>query len=117
MASVYRINKGVGRPVLFQGLKGQYIAWFCAGLVGLLVCFAVLYVMDVRLWLLLPLVFGLGLGIFRLVFYLNGRFGEHGLEKLMAARRMPASLRFSGRRLFTGLRYAGFADRRMLERL
>jgi hypothetical protein len=37
MASVYQINKGVGKPIVFRGLKAQYIAYLAVGLVVLLV--------------------------------------------------------------------------------
>ena len=33
----YPINKGIGRPVEFKGLKAQYLFIFCGGLLALFV--------------------------------------------------------------------------------
>jgi hypothetical protein len=41
-ASVYKINKGINKPIEFKGLKAQYIAYLGAGLITLLILFAVL---------------------------------------------------------------------------
>ena len=35
----YPINKGIGRPVEFKGLKAQYLFIFCGGLLALFVLF------------------------------------------------------------------------------
>lgn len=103
MASVYQINKGVGRPMVFRGLVGQYIAYLAIGLVVLLVAFAVLYISGVSLLVVLPLVLGLGVGLFVGVGSLSARFGEHGLMKFFARRGLPAYVQFSSRQLFIGL--------------
>ncbi|WP_256006796.1 DUF4133 domain-containing protein [Pedobacter deserti] len=113
MNSVYQINKGINRPIVFRGLMGQYIGWLAAGLVSLLVGFAVLYVLGVPVYLLLPGVLGLGTALFVLVGRLSKRFGAHGLEKYFAARGLPVALRFRSRRLFTGLKYgSGLSGRK-----
>lgn len=104
MNKVYQINKGVNRPIVFRGLQGQYIAWLAAGLVALLVAFTVLYLAGTPLPVLLPLILGLGTGLFFGVGRLSGRFGVHGLEKFLAARGLPVALRFRSRRVFTGLK-------------
>ena len=39
----YPINKGIGRPVEFKGLKAQYLFIFCGGLLVLFVLFVILY--------------------------------------------------------------------------
>ena len=39
----YPINKGIGRPVEFKGLKAQYLFIFCGGLLDLFVLFVILY--------------------------------------------------------------------------
>lgn len=104
MSTVYQINKGVGKPIVFRGLQGQYIAWLAIGLVFLMVAFAVLYVAGMPVYVLLPLILGLGTGLFWSVGRLSRRFGVHGMEKYFAARGLPNYLRFSSRRLFTRLR-------------
>jgi len=106
MSLVYSINKGINKPIIFRGFQGQYIAWLAGGLVVLLLGFTVLYVAGVSLILLLPLVFICGGGLFVGVSHLSKRFGQHGLGKFLAKRGMPDYLRFSSRRVFTGLRVA-----------
>jgi len=104
MASLYSINKGVSKPIVFKGLKAQYIAYLAVGLVLLLVSFAVLYISGLSLLLVLPLILLLGTALFVLTFRLSHRFGEFGLRKFMAKRRLPGSIRFRSRRLFTSLK-------------
>jgi len=103
MASVYQINKGINKPIVFKGLKAQYIAYLAVGLVLLLITFAVLYICGVKLYIILPLVLGLGGGLFFAVIRLSHRYGEHGLSKYFAKKQLPAYIRFSSRRLFTQL--------------
>lgn len=103
MSSIYHVNKGVSKPIVFKGLKAQYIAYLAVGLVALLVAFTVLYICGVSLWVILPLVFGLGGTLCFSVFRLSHRFGEHGLMKFFAKRGLPSSIRFDSRRLFLGL--------------
>lgn len=105
MASIYQINKGVSKPIVFRGLKAQYIAYLAIGLVLLLISFAVLYICGVSLYLILPLILGLGMALYFTVTHLSHRFGEHGLGKYFAKRQLPAHIRFSSRSIFTaGLR-------------
>lgn len=106
--SVYQINKGVSKPIVFRGLKAQYIAYLAIGLVVLLVGFAVLYICGLSLWVILPLVLGLGTGLFFGVFRLSHRFGEHGLSKHFAKKQLPGFLKCNSRKVFIGLK--GGAD-------
>jgi hypothetical protein len=107
MSAVYQVNKGVSRPIVFRGLKAQYIAYLAVGLVGLLLLFAVLYISGLGLVWLLPLVLGLGVLLFLGVFRLSRRFGEHGLMKFWAGRRLPDCLRVGSRKVFLGLKTGG----------
>ena len=104
MGSIYQVNKGVSRPIEFKGLKGQYIGILASGLVFLLVLFAVLYISGVGLFMVLPVVFLLGGGLFVSVSRLSHRFGVHGLAKFLAKRGVPRFIRFRSRRVFTGLK-------------
>ena len=47
----YPINKGIGRPVEFKGLKAQYLFIFCGGLLVLFVLFVILYMVGVGQWI------------------------------------------------------------------
>jgi hypothetical protein len=103
MSLVYQINKGINKPIEFRGLYGQYIAWLAIGLVALLLSFIALYLLGAGLLVILPLVFGLGGGLFFSVFRLSKRFGVHGLSKIIARRGLPSYVKFRSRRVFTGL--------------
>ncbi|WP_354304801.1 DUF4133 domain-containing protein [Pedobacter sp. UYP1] len=105
MASVYQINKGVSKPIMFKGLKAQYIAYLAIGLVLLLLGFAIGYILKVGLLILMPIVGIFGSALFFSVFRLSHRFGEHGLMKFLAKRNLPTHIQFRSRRLFTQLKH------------
>ncbi len=104
MSSIYKINKGINKPIEFRGLRGQYIAWLAIGLVVLLLSFIMLYLLGAGLMVILPLVFALGGGLFFTVSRLSKRFGVHGLSKFIAKRGLPSCLKCRSRRVFTGLK-------------
>lgn len=104
MASVYQINKGVTRPIEFKGLKGVYIGVLAGGLVFLLVLFAALYILGTPIYVVFPLIVSLGAGLFGSVLKLSKKFGVHGLAKHFAKRGIPSYIRFSSRRVFTGMK-------------
>lgn len=60
MNSVYKINKGINRPIEFKGLKAQYIGYLAIGLVSLLILFTVLYIAGVNMFICLALIASLG---------------------------------------------------------
>jgi len=103
MSSIYQINKGINKPIVFKGLQGQYIGWLAAGLVALLILFAILYISGLPMLVVLPLILLLGCGLFLSTNHLSRRFGVNGLEKYLAKRSLPACLKFRSRRIFTGL--------------
>ncbi|WP_419699063.1 DUF4133 domain-containing protein [Mucilaginibacter sp. NFX135] len=102
--SVYPINKGVSKPIVFRGLKAQYIAYLAIGLVLLLISFATLYICGLSLWVILPLIMGLGSALFFTVFRLSHRFGEHGLSKHFAKKKLPDYLKCNSRQVFINLK-------------
>jgi 4-hydroxybenzoate polyprenyltransferase len=104
MASVYHINKGINKPIVFKGLKAQYIAYLAVGLVFLLILFAVLYICGLSMYVLLPVVGGSGGALSYTVIKLSHHFGEHGLSKYFAKKQVPAGIRFKSRRIFTQLK-------------
>ena len=85
----YPINKGIGRPVEFKGLKAQYLFIFAGGLLAAFILFVILYMAGAGQWLCI------GFGVVSasatvwLTFRLNAKYGEHGLMKLGAARMRP----------------------------
>ncbi|MFB5946385.1 DUF4133 domain-containing protein [Albibacterium profundi] len=100
MASIYKINKGINKPIEFKGFKAQYIAYLGIGLVVLMILFAILYIMGVNLYICILTIGGLGTGLFTTVFRLSLQYGEYGLLKRMARKNIPEYVRFRSRRFF-----------------
>jgi len=85
----YSINKGIGKPAEFNGLKSQYLFIFAGGLLGLFVVFVVMFMAGINQWACI--IFGVS-GALVLVygtFRLNAKYGEHGLMKQQARRNHP----------------------------
>lgn len=93
MSSVYQVNKGINKPVVFNGLKAQWIWWLGGGVVMLLLLFAVLYITGVPLVVCVVLVVGLGVLLFSLVYKFSNKYGEHGLMKEIAGKSVPEGLK------------------------
>jgi hypothetical protein len=85
----YSINKGIGRNAEFNGLKSMYLFIFAGGLLAVFVVFVILYMAGISTGGCIAfgavtasiLVYG--------TFYLNGKYGEHGLMKVQARRSHP----------------------------
>lgn len=85
----YSINKGIGRPAEFRGLKSQYLFVFAGGLLAVFVVFVIMYMVSIEQTVCIAfgciaaavLVWG--------TFHLNGKYGEYGLMKLQAAGNHP----------------------------
>ena len=88
----YPINKGVGKPAEFKGLKSQYLFIFAGGLLGMFILVVVLYLAGVGQLLCIGMG---GVGTTVLVwktFDLNKRYGQHGLMKIAARKNHPRYL-------------------------
>ena len=94
----YEINKGINRPIEFKGLKAQYIGYLAIGLVALLIGFAFLYIIGISLYLCLPIIGGAGFILFTKVFGLSRKYGQYGLLKEIAFRRVPGAVTIKTRR-------------------
>ena len=88
----YPINKGIGRPVEFKGLKAQYLFLFAGGLLAAFILFIILYMAGAGQWLCIGFGAVSASSLVWLTFRLNAKYGEHGLMKLGAARSHPRYL-------------------------
>ncbi|HEY9490229.1 MAG TPA: DUF4133 domain-containing protein [Chryseosolibacter sp.] len=100
---VYQINKGINKPIEFKGLKAQYIGYLAGGLVGLLIFFALMYIMGLPVYICIAVISALGGGLFFQVYKLSHLYGQYGLMKRTARRYLPGYLKFNSRKLFTRL--------------
>lgn len=98
----YPINRGIGKPAEFKGLKSQYLFIFAGGLLALFIVFVVMYLAGISQWICI------GFGVISAstlvwaTFYLNAKYGEFGLMKFQARRNYPRYIinRLSFPRLF-----------------
>jgi hypothetical protein len=104
MNSVYKINKGINKPIEFKGLKAQYIGYLGIGVILLLIIFAVLYISGINMFVCLGLILLLGTLLFMGVYKLSDTYGEHGLLKKLAKRNIPVSLTGRTRKIFIHLK-------------
>ena len=103
MSSVYKINKGINRPIEFKGLKAQYIGYLAGGLVSLLVTFAILYVTGVNMFVCLALIMAAGTALFITVYRMSDKYGQYGLLKKLARPNIPDAVKANTRKIFIGL--------------
>jgi hypothetical protein len=94
------VNKGVNKSIEFKGLKAQYIWVLGGGIVGVLLLFAILYICGVNQYLCVLIAFSIGGTLIMVVSKMSHRFGEHGLMKWFAKRRLPSHLRSKSRKQF-----------------
>ena len=87
----YRRNTARHR-VLSLRLKAQYLFIFAGGLLAVFVVFVILYMAGVDQWVCIAFGVAAASVLVWLTFRLNTRYGEHGLMKLLAARRHPRYL-------------------------
>jgi len=98
--SVYKINKGINKPVEFKGLKAQFIWYLGGGLVGLLIVYAVMYLCKVNTYICLIVIVALATALFMYVYKLSNKYGEHGIMKKTAGRSVPTVLKIRTRKIF-----------------
>ena len=96
----YRRNTA-RRRVLSLRLTSHYLILFVAGLLGIFLLFVILYAGGVPQGICILFAVAGGSGLTWATFYLNRRFGPHGLMKLLALRQHPRRIihRRSVRRL------------------
>src|SRR5258708_2993939 len=98
-----KINKGINKPIEFKGLKAQYIAYLAAGLIALLILFAILYIAGVNMFVCLILTGGLGIALFMTVYQMSDKYGQYGLLKKLAIRSIPDFIQSKTRKVFLEL--------------
>ena len=78
--SEYPVNRGIGKPVEFKGLKSQYLFIFCGGLLAVFVVFIVLFMAGVNQWLCIGFIVSASLLLVWQTFRLNAKYGTHADE-------------------------------------
>jgi len=101
---VYGVNEGINAPIVFKGLKAQYIWYLASGILGLLILFAILYIAGVNMYICLLIAVILGTALFLTIYRTSHKYGEHGMMKKMARRSVPAVVKSNSRKLFIQLK-------------
>lgn len=84
---LYQINKGVGRPLDFFGLKGQYILYFLVGMVLAFISFLLFRMVSEVIGYLVAAV--VALCAYCGCHYLNSKYGVDGLSDRFAMNMCP----------------------------
>jgi hypothetical protein len=100
---VYRINKGINKPIEFKGLKAQYIWYLGGGIITLMIGFAIMYITGVNSYLCVAVILAAGSALFFYVYRLSNRYGEHGLKKKIAKKYIPKVVKSYNRKMFLDL--------------
>jgi len=103
MNSVYDINKGVNKSLEFKGLRAQYIVYLSMGLLVLLILFAVMYIVGVPVYASLGIIGLGGYVLFSKVSTYSHKYGEHGLMKHAAYKRVPPAITCRTRKPFRAI--------------
>jgi Domain of unknown function (DUF4133) len=98
--SVYKINKGINKPIEFRGLKAQWIWWLAGGVIALMLVFAILYIIGINAFFCVGLVLSTGGFWFFHVYRLSNTYGEHGMMKKVARRGIPKAIKSYSRKFF-----------------
>jgi len=101
---VYPIYRAIGRPVVFKGFKGHYIILAAMAMIADLLLFVILYICGVAPWFCIVLAFGLGGAALGTITKFSQRYGPYGLQRRMAAKRLPRRIRITGRQIFLNLK-------------
>ncbi|TKK66342.1 DUF4133 domain-containing protein [Ilyomonas limi] len=96
--TIYTINKGVNKPLEFNGLKAQYIWYLAGGLVGLLILFSIMYIAGLNAYLSVLTGLSLGALLFYYVYKLNNKYGQFGWMQRKAKRSIPERLKSRSRK-------------------
>lgn len=98
--TTYQINKGINKSIEFKGLKAQYIWYLGAGMVGILILFAILYFVGIPSLVCVLIAAILGAGVVAKVYAMSNKFGEYGLMKAIARKQVPNVIKIRNRNIF-----------------
>jgi len=98
--SVYEINKGINKSIEFKGLKAQYIWYFGAGVIVLMILFAIMYIIGLPSFLCIGIIMIAGTVLTLKIYGMSTKYGEYGLMKAIAKKQVPKVIRSNGRKLF-----------------
>ena len=99
--SVYQINKGINKPIEFKGLKAQYIWYFGGGILALLILFTIMYIMGINSFICMGIILIAGIVMTVKIYAMSNTYGEYGMMKKLARRRIPKIVKVRNRNVFS----------------
>lgn len=110
---IYKINKNIDRPLVFKGLKDQYIYYYLAVVIISFILFGVLNSMGVGTLYTLLITGVVAFAGIKGITIISDRFGKNGLKKYMARRKVPESVQIESRAYFLNLNRDNDEDRKI----
>jgi len=101
--SVYKINKGINKPIEFHGFKAQYIWWLAGGIIALMILFAIMYITGINAFVCMGIVLISGGCWLGYVYRLSNTYGEFGMMKKTAGKSVPHVVKSKSRKPFVKL--------------
>jgi len=98
--SVYQINKGINQSIEFKGLKAQYIWYLGAGVVALMILFAILYIIGLPSLVCVGFIGTVGSFLVFKIYRMSNTYGEHGMMKALARKQIPKCIKVYSRAIF-----------------
>lgn len=98
--AVYEINKGINRSIIYKGVKAQYISYLAIGMLLLMILFGVLYATGLSIYVCIAIVIPCGAALISIVQRVSKTYGEHGLLKKGAQKRLPHAVVSRSRSVF-----------------
>lgn len=98
--SVYQINKGINKSIEFKGLRAQYIWYLGAGIIALLILFAIMYVVGVPSFMCIGIIVVSGTMLVIKIYAMSNKYGEYGMMKAMARPSIPKTVKNNSRKVF-----------------
>jgi len=103
---VYTINRGINKAIEFKGLKAQYIGYVVGVVLGCMMLYGIMYVCKLSTYICLPVALGLGSFGMGKVLQMSKKYGQYGMMKWSARRRVPKELVSRSRKAFIEIRKA-----------
>lgn len=100
--SIYTVNREIGRPIEFKGLKGNYVGALGLGVVVQLLGFVAFYLLGLSMPVCILGLAATASAFSVLLYRLNRRYSGSDLLKHIARRRVPSAIRFTDRSMYMG---------------
>lgn len=98
--SIYKNHKGVNQAIEFKGLKSQYIWYLGGGVVLLLILFSGMYILGLPPLVCVGVILSLGVFLVLNIYKMSKTYGQYGLMKAFAAKRIPKVVKVRSRKVF-----------------